>query len=670
MPLRHIFFSVIALVLLIGCRQEPTPPSAIHSQVGQNDQDLLIYPQTLALSASNIHPQSVAQEDFTYRYYAPWFRTKLQSSIKDATWANQAYGIKNVYYGENLQLISSEEIDTLLKNTYFNTYNSMQKHAVMVENAQMRNLPTMKPFYKKTTLPGEGFPFDYLQTSRIHIGEPIIVSHYSKDGAWAFVESSFASGWVMTQSFVFLEPQERIKILQAKKIAITQDNLALYDTDQNFITSIKIGAILPLEHEDDTYFYSYVYQKSPTFKPQKVPLKIQKNSAKTLPISFEQDNILALGNQFLGEKFGWGGYLDNRDCSAMTRDFLTPFGIWIPRNSAAQKNFGEVITLKNLTNKEKEEMILKHGIAFLSLIYLKGHIMLYAGEFEGKPLVMHNIWGIRTMEDGKEGRNVIGKAILSDLYIGDNQPNIPKEALLISRVEAILPKPMVEKTKNNLIYKYPSIQSIENNRVILLDGSSLLYDDKKVKDFDEKLENADIEDMFTQVYPAFEPVTPPAINSDPGRFRNDTLLKKLYGASQSEVEKNLTTITWLPHHGAKKLQFNQRENAARQLQKVSNELDQLPSEYMKYIQNIAGTYYYRTIAKTNRLSAHSYGIAIDLNVQYSRYWQWDKQYTFHNEIPKAIVDIFEKYGFIWGGRWYHYDTMHFEYRPELFESID
>ena len=25
----------------------------------------------------------------------------------------------------------------------------------------------------------------------------------------------------------------------------------------------------------------------------------------------------------------------------------------------------------------------------------------------------------------------------------------------------------------------------------------------------------------------------------------------------------------------------------------------------------------------------------------------------------------EKHGFIWGGRWYHYDTMHFEYRPEL-----
>ena len=24
-------------------------------------------------------------------------------------------------------------------------------------------------------------------------------------------------------------------------------------------------------------------------------------------------------------------------------------------------------------------------------------------------------------------------------------------------------------------------------------------------------------------------------------------------------------------------------------------------------------------------------------------------------------------GAIWGGRWFHYDTMHFEYRPELIE---
>ena len=42
-----------------------------------------------------------------------------------------------------------------------------------------------------------------------------------------------------------------------------------------------------------------------------------------------------------------------------------------------------------------------------------------------------------------------------------------------------------------------------------------------------------------------------------------------------------------------------------------------------------------------------------------------KALVYHNQIPMDIVRIFEKHGFIWGGKWYHYDTMHFEYRPEL-----
>ena len=40
-----------------------------------------------------------------------------------------------------------------------------------------------------------------------------------------------------------------------------------------------------------------------------------------------------------------------------------------------------------------------------------------------------------------------------------------------------------------------------------------------------------------------------------------------------------------------------------------------------------------------------------------------------NKIPQEIVDAFEAEGFIWGGRWAHYDTMHFEYRPELLSPL-
>ena len=54
-------------------------------------------------------------------------------------------------------------------------------------------------------------------------------------------------------------------------------------------------------------------------------------------------------------------------------------------------------------------------------------------------------------------------------------------------------------------------------------------------------------------------------------------------------------------------------------------------------------------------------------VSKSNYWEWDSPMQWKNQIPQAIVDAFESEGFAWGGRWYHYDTMHFEYRPELLD---
>jgi hypothetical protein len=56
------------------------------------------------------------------------------------------------------------------------------------------------------------------------------------------------------------------------------------------------------------------------------------------------------------------------------------------------------------------------------------------------------------------------------------------------------------------------------------------------------------------------------------------------------------------------------------------------------------------------------------------YWQWTaaKGIDWHSvpvekrqNPPVAVVRAFEEQGFIWGGRWPRYDTMHFEYHPEL-----
>jgi len=648
--MKQILITISILLLFFGCASK--------------DIKVLKYEQKTDYLIKEIEPLQVNMENFNSRVFMPWSISSIRINKKVASWANSAYGRQNRYYAENILPWDIDEQKSIIDSTNFEEYNRHIKYAITTKNAQVRNLPTFKPFYLKTTLPGEGFPFDYMQNTRLHVNTPVFISHYSKDGAWAFVQSPISTGWLPRSSFAILNLQQRTEFKNSKKIVITKDNSPIYSDNQEYLLHVKLGAQFAVLKEDSEFFYSYMYTRF----GEKKKIRIKKERANIMPLEFNRQNVLHVSSELLGEKYGWGGYLENRDCSAMTKDFLTPFSIWLPRNSAAQKNSGEYLRLKGWNNKEKEMLIKTYGIAFLSLICLKGHVMLYAGTLNDKVMVMHNMWGIKTLKDGEEGRYVIGKTVISDLYIGKDLDNVKEKSLLISRVDGIVIKPDVPKFEvNRFITAYPDITDYGNNMLFFNDIDSLEYNDYVDKTFQEKVNNPSIKDTLFQGYPAFKEITPPKFNYDPGRFRNDELLKKLYGTNKKEIEQNLVELEWVD---GTKLLFNKRQNASKQLKKVINSLKKLPKKYDKYITDIAGTFSYRYIKDTQRLSAHSYGIAIDINVKQSAYWKWDKTYSFKNKIPKEIIDIFEKYGFIWGGRWYHYDTMHFEYRPELFDSID
>jgi hypothetical protein len=223
----------------------------------------------------------------------------------------------------------------------------------------------------------------------------------------------------------------------------------------------------------------------------------------------------------------------------------------------------------------------------------------------------------------------------------------------------------VPKGAQKLIKAYPDkISHYKDNKLFFKDGSSMVYDDGKQKSDKELLDNPDIEDQFKWEYGS------QGIN-DAGRIRNELFFKKIYGNSKEEVAKKLIEITWCPKLVNQKIKVTTINGVDKVIQKIGAELDQHP-ELKPYITNIAGTFNWRKIAGTNRLSTHSFGMTMDINTKFSNYWQWDCKCTneeaklkYKNRIPKKIIAIFEKHGFIWGGNWYHYDTMHFEYRPEL-----
>jgi len=220
-----------------------------------------------------------------------------------------------------------------------------------------------------------------------------------------------------------------------------------------------------------------------------------------------------------------------------------------------------------------------------------------------------------------------------------------------------------------LLKTFPqSLDSADDNNLYWKDGTVMVYDDGvQNKTHDEMLDNPDIEDMLSQNYVKGNTELPPAENYEPGRIRYEPFFLKMYGSSPGDVHKNLVDVVWAD---GSIIKFNSVNGASDSLTKVAQELMQLPAEFQKYLSNIGGTFVWRNIAGTERLSNHSFGTAIDINTKYSDYWQWNKNLQYVNRIPFEIVEVFEKYGFIWGGKWYHYDTMHFEFRPELLIETD
>lgn len=166
------------------------------------------------------------------------------------------------------------------------------------------------------------------------------------------------------------------------------------------------------------------------------------------PLPLTGWNVSRIGGELMGQPYGWGGFLGKRDCSATVRDLLSPFGIWLPRNSAAQARAGTFVSFEGMGRAEKEETLLRDGVPFATLVAMRGHIMLYVGERGGRPLVLHNTWGLRTREEGKEGRHIIGKTVITTLTPGRGLRDLdPERGFLVDRVTGmtLLPPPCAEK---------------------------------------------------------------------------------------------------------------------------------------------------------------------------------------------------------------------------------
>ena len=226
-----------------------------------------------------------------------------------------------------------------------------------------------------------------------------------------------------------------------------------------------------------------------------------------------------------------------------------------------------------------------------------------------------------------------------------------------------------------LVQAYPDkLCGATATELVWCDGTRMAWDDGATPaSHGERLNRADLRDQMAQTYPSGAPPLAPPADFDPGRLRHQPFFDRMYGANAAAVRRKVLDVPWLLADGGGVLRVTRVNAVDRRLRAVAAEIATLPKAERQLAAKTAGGFVWRTIRGTDRRSVHSHAIAVDVAMPAASFWGWDKpgpdgKPAWRNKIPMTIVNAFERQGFIWGGRWHHYDTMHFEYRPELFAA--
>lgn len=401
--------------------------------------DLVHLPQEASAYVKNIDNNNTIfniQKEYESKYFSMWNIDKPQEKLSPIKWPFYTYKVGESY-GENLQLLKQDFFDEMYEMANFDNYATINRRAITLYYSNLRSFPTQKPLLKDPSLAGEGFPFDYLQNSSIEPNKPIFVSHYSKNREWIYVFSSFTSGWLKTKDIVFIDKKYSDLWQKAQQIFITKDNVPIYDENKHFLFNSKVGMMLPLIDEDSKSYTVLSVSKYKNSKPLFLKSKISKDMAHKGIFAINRTNMQNIITSIFNTNYGWGGMYGQRDCSSTIRDLYAPFGIWLPRNSFKQAKIGKVISMKNMSNEEKIKLIKEKAIPFQTLLYKRGHIVLYAGTYKNKIIIFHNTWGIKTKKDGVESRIIIGKTVFSSLMLGEKQKNYDKNASILSHLESM-----------------------------------------------------------------------------------------------------------------------------------------------------------------------------------------------------------------------------------------
>lgn len=288
--------------------------------------------------------------------------------------------------------------------------------------ADERLLPTNFPLYAK---PGD-IDFDELQNSGLDVGAAVMVLHSTQDGKWFYVKDEAAKGWVESSKVALAGPEEARGHLRRRDIVVVLEPKTDVFLDRemtNYLATVKMGTSFVMKNVSGRVAEVLIPQRKEDGAGG--PFRsgfIAREDVNIGYLPYTPRSIIRQAFKMLNAPYGWGDMYGEQDCSRFVRMVFATVGLKMPRNSAEQGKVGRALAGSTETAPlaEKRKFVAANAVGGLAILHLKGHVMLYLGEYRDRLFAIGATWAYREAVPGKEERvRVLNRVAVTDLALGE-----------------------------------------------------------------------------------------------------------------------------------------------------------------------------------------------------------------------------------------------------------
>ena len=312
-------------------------------------------------------------------------------------------------------------------NEMYHTINSKDipvkvplRYGLIVHHASQRVLPTDTALYSTAM----DIDFDKLQNNALDVGTPVVILHESHNGEWLYILDRMHRGWIERDKIALCTPADVKTLIHSPDFVVVtaaKGDIYRHRSLMEWHDYARMGTrflhkgktedgmvhiIIPIRRIDGNVSFESAYMHASQVHEGYLP--------------YTPRMIIQQAFEMINEPYGWGGMYGEQDCSRFIKQIFDTVGLYLPRNSSKQAIVGIPIGEypADTPDAEKQTALAHEALAGITVMALRGHVMLFLGFVNDRPYAIHETWGYREKRWYGDRVRVINRVAVTDLSLG------------------------------------------------------------------------------------------------------------------------------------------------------------------------------------------------------------------------------------------------------------